>query len=169
MPKNSELSNPNRPYAIAFDPSQSRTEQSHKAECDINNIMARYTKTGTLEHVRRYEGQYLDIDPLDFQEAQNKVAEAKSMFEELPSQVRRHFTNDTARFLEFCTRSDDPAGELGAIAEEYRKQALGIDTDRQPEPQTSSGKDAAPSEGAKVDPGMDQLSPTSKSDSQNDG
>lgn len=134
---------PKRPHAIAFDPALGRTEQSHKAACDINNIMARYTKTGTLDHVRRYEGQYLDLPPCDYQQSLLNVAEAKSMFEELPSQLRRHFANSTQNFLEFCVNSDDPSTALGAIAEEYRKQALGIDENVEKEAPNSSGKDAA--------------------------
>lgn len=166
MAKNAELSNqtPRRPHAIAFDPADSMTEQSHKSACDINNIMARYTKTGTLDHVRRYEGQYLDIPPGDFQEAENRVAEAKSMFEELPSQVRLHFSNDTSKFLEFCATQPNPPAQLAAIAEEYRKQALGVDA-RDRREQKQSGKDAAPDEGGKTDSGMNQASPAENPDS----
>jgi phage internal scaffolding protein len=160
MTKTLKSSNPTpkRKYALAFDPSEGMTEQSHKAECDINNIMARYTKTGTLDHVRRYEGQYLDLPPDDFQEAQQKVADAKSMFEELPSQLRSHFGNDTMKFLDFCVSTRDPAGVLEDIAENYRKQALGIAAESGDDSQ-KSGKDAAPGEGGKNPPGKEDSSP----------
>ena len=104
------------------------TEQTHKAACDINNIMARYVKTGTLEHTRVYEGQYADVSPHDYHESMCKIAEAKSMFEDLPARMRAHFKNDPREFLEFCTTREDAPGELQAIAEEYRKQALGLST-----------------------------------------
>lgn len=163
MAKNVELSNPTpeRKYAMAFDPSEGLTEQSHKAECDINNIMARYTKTGTLEHVRKYEGQYLDLPADDFQTAQQKVADAKTMFEELPSQVRRHFGNDTSQFLEFCVNHENPAAVLEGIAETYRKQALGLPADSVNH-SNESGMDAAPGEGGKNPPGKGDSSPTEK-------
>ena len=119
-----------RRVAVKF-PAETLTEQSHMAACDINNIMARYTKSGVLDHVRRFEPVYADMTEGDYLSAMNQVAGAKTMFEELPSSVRRHFEDDVARFLRFCQDSPNPAGELQGIAEEYRKRALGI-TDTPP-------------------------------------
>lgn len=107
----------------------SLTEQHHKAHVDVNNIMARYVKTGTLDHVRRYEGQYSDLSPDDYHTSLNKVTAAQSMFEELPSQLRNHFENRVDRFLDFCLTHDAPSQELARIAEEHRRAALGLDTD----------------------------------------
>lgn len=102
------------------------TEQSHKAHVDVNNIMARYTRSGVMEHIRRFEGQYADVSDMDYHEAMTKVADTKSMFEEMPSTMRRHFNDDVAQFLEFSVSENDPTAKLQAIAEEYRKQALGV-------------------------------------------
>ena len=110
------------------------TEQNHKAACDVNNIMARYTKTGVMEHVRAFEPVYSDTTTDDYQNSMNVVADAKTMFEELPSSIRRHFGDDPSEFLEFCTTADDPVGDLQGLAEGYRKRALGIpEPDPQPE------------------------------------
>lgn len=94
-----------------------RTKQSFKAECDINNIMARYLKTGVLEHVRQNVGQYLDVTGADFQAAQELVAGAHSMFHSLPSAIRTKFDNDPAEFLEFMEnpRNAEEARELGLL------------------------------------------------------
>lgn len=116
-----------RRVAVSF-PAETLTEQSHKHACDVNNIMARYTATGVMEHVRNFEPVYADMTEGDYHDAMNAVASAKSMFEDLPSTMRRHFGDDPARFLAFCQESEDPAGELQALAEGYRKQALGIDS-----------------------------------------
>ena len=102
------------------------TEQSHKAACDVNNIMARYTRTGVMEHIRQFEPVYSEVMPDDYHTSMNVVGEAKSMFEELPSTLRRHFGDDVSAFLDFCATSPDASGELQGLAEEYRKQALGI-------------------------------------------
>ncbi len=88
-------------YAITFDKKEDRTEQSHKKECDVNYILRKYAKTGVLEHVKKHEGQYADIPAQDFREAMEIIALSKSMFEELPSEARKKFHNDTAEFLEF--------------------------------------------------------------------
>lgn len=97
-----------------------RTKQSFKAECDINNIMARYLKTGVLEHVRSTVGQYLDVTGADFQAAQELVAGAKSMFHMLPSDIRTRFENNPAEFLKFMEnpKNAEEARELGLLPPE---------------------------------------------------
>lgn len=82
----------------------SRTEQSHAAECDINNILAQYIKTGTFnaELIDKHQKVYGDYTGHDFEEAQNLIAKAQSLFEELPSIVRQRFHNSPAQFLDFA-------------------------------------------------------------------
>lgn len=95
-------------------PSDSMTEQHHAEEVEIHNIMKRYQKTGIMNHVSKFQPMYGDfINAPDFLEAQQKIAAAQSMFEELPSHVRDKFGNDPAAFLEFI---QDPA-QVEAIEE----------------------------------------------------
>jgi phage internal scaffolding protein len=89
-----------------------RTKQSFKGECDINNIMAKFQRTGALDWKSRYEPQYADVTGIEFQAAQDLVAGARSMFEELPSSVRSRFENDPAKFLAYA---NDPANGEGMI------------------------------------------------------
>ena len=35
-----------------------RTKQAHQKETDINYILAKYTKTGILEHAEKYASRY---------------------------------------------------------------------------------------------------------------
>lgn len=93
-------------------PEPTRTEQHHKDNVEINNILRRYEQTGILEHQNQYEGSYADLSPLDFQEYQNKIASAWSMFEALPATVRARFSNDPAQFLAFV---QDPANTDEAL------------------------------------------------------
>lgn len=80
----------------------SMTHQCFTDECDINNIMAKYERTGLLEHVNRHQGQYGEfIDAPSYQEAQNLIIEANNMFMEIPAAVRAKFENSPAKFLEF--------------------------------------------------------------------
>ena len=116
------------------------TEQSHKAACDINNIMARYVKTGTLDHVRKYEPVYADVSPGEYHDAMNVIADTKTMFEELPSQLRRQFQNDPEEFLRFCATEEGAGEKLAAMAEAQRRASLGID---------QANNDGAGTEGAK--------------------
>ena len=84
-----------------FDPDLGRTKQSFKDECNINKIMARFQKTGAIDHYMTYSPQYGDTTACGLHEAMNIVANAETMFEELPSSLRKKFHNDPAEFLEF--------------------------------------------------------------------
>ncbi len=91
---------------LSFDAKDGLTEQSHKRACDINSIMAKFQKTGAIEHLAKHPPKYGDVTGQDFQAAQILVAEHKSQFEELPSQLRSYFENDPANYLNFVV---DPA------------------------------------------------------------
>jgi hypothetical protein len=82
----------------------SRTEQSHADECDINKILSSYIKTGTFNAnlMDKHQKLYGDFSGHDFEEAQNLIARAQSLFEELPSIVRNRFHNSPAQFLDFA-------------------------------------------------------------------
>lgn len=82
-------------------------KQSFKEECDINNIMAKYQRTGALSWLAKYDGQYGDFSAFDFMDAQLTVAKAKEMFGALPSSVRKRFQNDPAEFLDFMSRTEN--------------------------------------------------------------
>nr|UXQ88134.1 MAG: internal scaffolding protein [Microvirus sp.] len=77
------------------------TKQSFKDECDINCIMAKFQKTGALNHYASRSPEYGDATPVALHDAQNIVANANTMFEELPSSIRKKFDNDPGTFLEF--------------------------------------------------------------------
>jgi len=94
----------------------SMTKQNHTAECDINNIMAKYKRTGLIDHVNHYQGEYADVTNLgDFQEALNTVAAAQEAFDQLPASVRKEFDNDPGKFVHFVENPDniDKMVEMG--------------------------------------------------------
>jgi phage internal scaffolding protein len=93
----------------------SMAHQSMKDECDINVIMARYKKTGLIEHVRMYQGQYGDFGEMDFHEAMNLVTRAQEMFETVPAEIRAQFGNDPGAFLNFVNdeKNGDKLIEMG--------------------------------------------------------
>lgn len=122
------------------------TKQSFKDECDINLIMKRYSKSGVLNHLNKYEGRYGDFgDGLDFQSAMGHVIKAQDMFDELPAHVRKRFANSPAEFLDFVS---DPVNseemvKLGLatlrpvqppVSEAPRKGTFVSDDDASPRP-----------------------------------
>lgn len=91
----------------------SLTKQSFKDECDINNIMKKYQKTGLVTHLASFSGQYGDFTSAeDYHASFNKVLEAQDMFMTLPSSVRSRFENDPAKFLEFV---HDPKNQTDLV------------------------------------------------------
>jgi len=108
----------------------SMTKQSHKEECDINNIIKQYQVTGIVAHIseKAASGAYVDLpDPLDFQQSLNLVMEAQASFDSLPSSVRSRFENDPTRFLEFM---QNPENQEEMIS-------LGLAKDTRPAPAPS--------------------------------
>ncbi len=96
-----------------------RTKQSFKDETDVNKIIARHARMGTLSHLEQWGGQYGDLAGFDFQTAQNQIAKANTMFEQLPAEVRREFHNDPAAFIEYVNdpeNKDDLHVKLPALA-----------------------------------------------------
>lgn len=77
------------------------TRQSMAAECDINNILRKFVKTGAVNHLASYGGEYGFATSISFHEAMNVVAKGKEMFAALPAKLRQRFGGDPAAFLEF--------------------------------------------------------------------
>ncbi|WNK14775.1 MAG: internal scaffolding protein [Microvirus sp.] len=92
--------NPNR-LRVGLDTGpDSLTKQSCKSECDINNIIKQYQKTGILTHTTPYQPLYTELPPsTDYQDALNTIIQAEDAFNTLPAKVRDHFKNDPASFL----------------------------------------------------------------------
>lgn len=80
---------------------ETRTKTDMAPACDINNILARYKKTGLISHFAQ-GGRYEDLpDSFTFHEAANTVLEAERMFMELPASLRKELDQDPARFLDY--------------------------------------------------------------------
>lgn len=127
-------------------PAESRfTRQEFKDECDINSIMRRYQSTGELPHLNLGTAQFLDVSSsLVFQESMNFIAEAQSMFNDLPSAIRDRFHNDPSQFLEFCSNGDNrkELAQMGLLSPEATLEALS------PSPPTTPTASAPPASAA---------------------
>lgn len=97
---------------------QYTTEQSHKDQCNINNIIQKYDKHGLITHVSRFEASFGDVSGADFKAMADKVAAAKSAFNNLPSKIRNRFANDPTQLLSFMDNPNnrDEAIKLGLIS-----------------------------------------------------
>lgn len=93
---------------LAFPESEGRTKQSHAEESNINIILAKYIKTGILEHVKEHTSNYGFATSDDFHTSMNIILKAQDMFDDLPSATRKKFANRPENFLDFV---QDPKNE----------------------------------------------------------
>jgi len=106
-------------------PGDSRTKNSFVEECNINFIMQRYTKNGTLPDRIREDASYGDYSAApDFMQAQNLIVRAREQFDSLSSRQRERFGNDPAKFLEFANNAEnaDEMAKLGLLKPEAVKR-----------------------------------------------
>lgn len=96
-----------------------RTKQAFKNECDINAILAKYQKTGTITHLNKHQAFYGTQPQIDLLEAHAAIDRAKKVFADLPSNVRKEFDNNLGKYLAFI---NDPAN-LANIAEKLPELA----------------------------------------------
>ncbi|AZL83008.1 internal scaffolding protein [Apis mellifera associated microvirus 22] len=93
-----------------------RTQTQFKDQCDINQIIAKYKKTGEITHLSQKKGAYIDVSEIqDYQSALNVVLKAEEAFLTLPADLRKKFDNDPTKLISFLEdpKNDPEAIELG--------------------------------------------------------
>lgn len=125
-------------YRIAF-PNPSRTKQAFKDEADINRILDKYNRTGLLPTYDKPQqfGDYSGV--IDFHSAQNKIAEGRTAFAELPSNIRKRFQNDPGQFLDFIY-DEANLPEMIQLGLAKAKPAIHLDNP-EPEPEPAPAGD----------------------------
>ena len=104
------------------------TEQNMTKECDVNEIIKKYDKQGLITHLNRIEAQFGDMTGMDYKESLDLVIKVKAEFDQLPSEIRKEFSNDPAKYLEFMENPEnrDRAIELGLIDQAWSEDMDGI-------------------------------------------
>lgn len=99
-----EIDRTNPAFYVDFKDTISLTRAEFADECDINNLMAQYEKTGLIPtHMNNNVPQYLDVTEIpDLQSAINHLNDATAAFMALPAVVRREFDNDAVKFVNFA-------------------------------------------------------------------
>jgi len=95
--------------AKGIDPAQ----QHFREEVNINNIIAKYNKTGVITHVAKTRKRFGDFkDFADLLPDLDRVTKAQQAFEELPATIRNEFGNSIEGFFKFIK---NPANEEQCI------------------------------------------------------
>ena len=91
-----------------FAESKDLTDQSYKKSSDINNIMKQYQKTGLLLEPNKAFAKYVDnTTAIPLEDAHRLVNEAKELFYELPSQLRKQMDNDPMQLESFIQNPEN--------------------------------------------------------------
>lgn len=104
------------------------TEQAHKQQCDINEIIRKYDRTGLIMHTVKFEHKYGDATGTDFKTALDMVTGAQAMFDELPLHVKKRFKNSPEEYLRFFEDENnrEEAIALGLINEAWTPETDGL-------------------------------------------
>lgn len=134
-----------------------RTKQAFKKETDINRLLARAQKAGTLSHLQKHGAFYADFADFDFDDAHFAMARAKSIFEELPSEIRKEFNQSPKEFFTFVNdpaNVNDLARVLPGLAAPGRQVVAGKPGSVRP-PASEPAQPGASSEASpEADPGL---------------
>lgn len=102
-----------------FNEEESKTQQHHKDEVDLNVIVARYGITDGAIPPQASDPSYFGdfTNAPTFRQALDRTHEAKERFAALPAKLRERFNHDPATLLEFVMdpENTDEAIRLGLI------------------------------------------------------
>jgi len=99
---------------VSLPEGDSLTQLNIQKQTDVNYIIAKYKRTGSIDHLRNVQqGVYADLADLpDYQAALNTVIQANVSFETIPAHLRQRFNNSPKEFLEYLK---NPANNNEAI------------------------------------------------------
>lgn len=106
---------------LACDKTKGVAQQSFKDECDINNVVDRYMKTGTWSgsiapatRIPVY-GNFANLP--DYQGCLDRLNAAQADFDALPATIRRRFDNNPALLIDFLSdkANREEAEALGIV------------------------------------------------------
>lgn len=117
-----------RPPRVSFKcADESRTVQDFAKECDINEIVKRAQRTGTIPVLQQGDFVFGVMPNESLQDTMNRYNEIREHFEGLPSEIRLKFGNDPMRFVEYMSNESNwaEARKLGLLPSESGSSPVG--------------------------------------------
>lgn len=104
------------------------TEQSHKNQCDVNNIIKKYNKNGLISHVSSMKAEFGDVPLVDYKEMQDRLVKMQGEFNKLPVEVRKRFGNSPFNLISFMEDGNnrEEAVKLGLIDAQWTAESDGV-------------------------------------------
>lgn len=95
---------------------KTRTQQQFAKDCNINNIIKKYKKTGVITHINTKTGVYADMTQMpSYQEALQTVIHGQNAFDQLPAALREKFEYNPQKMMDYLNdkQNDEEAIKLG--------------------------------------------------------
>lgn len=92
------------------------TDQQFADQVDINEIVAKFQKTGQINHLNKMQGMIADVSEIpDLLESMQTVTKAQQTFAQLPAHLRDRFGNSPVQLINFLQNpeNDQEAVSLG--------------------------------------------------------
>lgn len=88
------------------DYSDGRTKQAFKDDADVNKILLKAQREGTISHLQRHGAMYGDFsDVPDLLTAHERLSAGQKIYDDLPSELRKEFPTQ----FDFFAYVNDPA------------------------------------------------------------
>lgn len=130
--------------AVIAPEGESMTQQHFAEEVDINNIVAKYNRSGIITHVRAAQEKFGPLPELsEYAVHLDKVAKAQQAFEMLPAELRNHFNNSIPGFFKYISeeKNFDQCVEWGIY--EPKEPKVGTPTAAAPDLNAQATKSGA--------------------------
>ncbi len=138
-------------YSAVLPGDEPGAKQSMKDECDIEQIVMRYKKTGLVDHLAQGVPAFVDVSELgDYRAVIEQVRLVERYFAGLPALVRSSFENDASLYMDYL--ETDPSPEdmetrgLAAIGDRRAVARLRRAEDVPPVPEVPEVPPVAPEE-----------------------
>lgn len=97
-----------RPNGLDLSKKKSRTKQQYLNDANINNLMAKYIKTGIAPEAGTRQPIYGDFsNGNDYRNVVENINHANHVFSLLDSETRKGFGNDPAQMLDFMSKPEN--------------------------------------------------------------
>lgn len=99
-PNNPSLLNTRKRVQITFN-EPTLTKQSFKHECNINNIINKFSETGQIPNINQLEKQYGFAPNIDLKTSLDMVKNLNEEFENLDPKIQQEFDNNPRNYAAF--------------------------------------------------------------------
>ncbi|AXL15177.1 internal scaffolding protein [Microviridae sp.] len=122
-----------RPFSISFKGTTSLTKQSFREECDMNNIISKFHRTGELPlNFSNVEAQYGVAPTQDLKEALDTIQNLKNEFNDLSEKDKERFEGSYVKYAEFLDEFEN--FDLDSYVDAQQPQELASEDGENPAP-----------------------------------